>query len=89
MRGDWQALASKIAGAPRTDSPHYARFETEVHALMDALASAEDFHGGVAVRAALSTLREHIAFMQRDRAMDGDVRLMCELVASGRLVADA
>jgi histidine ammonia-lyase len=54
---------------------------------MDALARAEDFHGGVAVRAALATLREHIAFMQRDRAMDGDVRLMCELVASGRLVA--
>jgi histidine ammonia-lyase len=86
-RGDWEALAAKINGAPRSDSPHYARFETEVRALMDALARAEDFHGGVAVRAALATLREHIAFMQRDRAMDGDVRLVCELVASGRLVA--
>ena len=86
-RGDWEALAAKINGAPRSDSPHYARFETEVRALMDALARAEDFHGGVAVRGALATLREHIAFMQRDRAMDGDVRLVCELVASGRLVA--
>jgi histidine ammonia-lyase len=89
VRGDWQALAAKIAGAPRADSPHYARFEAEVRALMDALASAEDFHGGVAVRHALATVREYIAFMQRDRAMDGEVRLMCELVASGRLVAGA
>jgi histidine ammonia-lyase len=86
-RGDWQALAAKIAGAPRTDSPHYPQFEKEVRALMAALATAEDFHGGVAVREALATLREQIAFMQRDRAMDGEVRLMCELVASGRLVA--
>ncbi|MEX1828806.1 histidine ammonia-lyase [Luteibacter sp. CQ10] len=86
-RGDWQALAAKISGAPRSDSPHYARFETEVKALMEALASAEDFHGGRAVRQALSTLREHVAFMQRDRAMDGDVARVCELVASGRLVA--
>ncbi|MGA7436755.1 MAG: aromatic amino acid lyase [Luteibacter sp.] len=90
LRGDWQALASKINGAPRADSPHYPRFEEEVRALMAALASAEDFHAGVSVRQALATLREHIAFMQRDRAMDGDVRAVCELVASGRLVsADA
>jgi len=87
LRGDWQALAAKISGAPRTDSPHYGRFESEVRALMDALARADDFHGGMAVRGALATLREHIAFMQRDRAMDGEVRLMCELVASGVLVA--
>lgn len=86
-RGDWQALAAKVSGAPRSDSPHYARFEEEVRALMQALASADDFHGGHAVRKALSTLREHIAFMQRDRAMDGEVRLVCELVASGHLVA--
>lgn len=86
-RGDWQALAAKISGAPRNDSPHYARFEEEVRALMQALASADDFHAGHAVREALATLREHIAFMQRDRAMDGEVRLVCELVASGKLVA--
>ncbi|SFW63121.1 MULTISPECIES: HAL/PAL/TAL family ammonia-lyase [Luteibacter] len=87
-RGDWQALAAKVSGAPRTDSPHYPLFEREVRALMDALASADDFHGGVAVRQALATLRDHVAFMQRDRAMDGDVRAVCDLVASGRLVAE-
>ncbi|MGE7136144.1 HAL/PAL/TAL family ammonia-lyase [Luteibacter sp. NPDC031894] len=86
-RGDLQAFASKIAGAPRTDSAHYSRFESEVRALMDALAAAGDFHAGAAVRRALTMLREHVAFMQRDRAMDGDVRAVCELVASGRLVA--
>ena len=86
-RGDLAAFASKISGAPRTDSPHYPRFEAEVRALMEALASADDFHGGRAVRGALAALREHVAFMQRDRAMDGDVRAVCELVATGRLVA--
>ncbi|NID06784.1 aromatic amino acid lyase [Luteibacter jiangsuensis] len=86
-RGDLAAFASKISGAPRADSPHYPRFEVEVRALMKALASADDFHGGKAVRGALAALREHVAFMQRDRAMDGDVRAVCELVASGRLVA--
>lgn len=86
-RGDLAAFASKISGAPRADSPHYARFEAEVRALMEALASADDFHGGKTVRVALAAMREHVAFMQRDRAMDGDVRAVCELVASGRLVA--
>ena len=80
-------MAGKSSGGGGGDSPHYPRFEEEVRALMDALARAEDFHGGVAVREALATLRGHIAFMQRDRAMDGEVRLMCELVASGVLVA--
>jgi histidine ammonia-lyase len=86
-RGDWTALAAKIAGAPREDSPHHAQFEVEVRLLMKALAEASDFHGGTAVRQALTTIREHIAFMRRDRAMDGDVKQVCDLVASGRLVA--
>ncbi|TCV97242.1 histidine ammonia-lyase [Luteibacter rhizovicinus] len=86
-RGDWQAIAGKISGAPRQDSPHYPQFETEVKALMAALAEAGDFHAGQPVREALAALRAHISFMQRDRAMDGDVRLVCELVASGQLVA--
>jgi histidine ammonia-lyase len=87
LRGDWQALASKVAGAPKPATPHYEAFEAEVKALMASLASADDFHAGGHVRQALDTLRSEIAFMQRDRAMDGDVRAVCELVASGRLVA--
>jgi histidine ammonia-lyase len=32
------------------------------------------------VRKAHDAVRRHIAFMARDRAMDGDVRKVCELV---------
>ncbi|WP_430390435.1 HAL/PAL/TAL family ammonia-lyase [Dyella sp. 20L07] len=79
-RGDWQALASKIANAPREDHPHYAQFAEEVQQLTAALATVGDFHAGVAVRKAHEALRQHIGFMARDRAMDGDVRTVCELV---------
>ena len=87
ISGDWAALAAKINGAPRQDSPHYPQFEREVRQLMQALAEAGDFHGGSAVREALEKLRGQIAFMQRDRAMDGDVKRICDIVASGVLVA--
>ncbi|WP_049621426.1 HAL/PAL/TAL family ammonia-lyase [Frateuria defendens] len=79
-RGDWQALAGKIANAPRVDHPRYAQFVDEVQALMAALAAVGDFHPGEAVQRAHANLREQIAFMHRDRAMDGDVRAVCELV---------
>jgi histidine ammonia-lyase len=85
-RGDWRAFASKIANAPDAAHPSRAQFEDELRALTEALASADDFHAGSAVRAAHAKIRETIAFMARDRAMDGDTRAMCELVASGALV---
>jgi len=86
QRGDWTRLAAKIAGAPKPDHPHYAQFATEVQALMQALAEYEDFHAGQAVREAFARIRRQIAFMQRDRAMDAEVRRMCELVDSGELL---
>ena len=79
-RGDWKAIASKIANAPREDSPHYAQFVDEVKQLTAALAGVGDFHAGEAVRDAHAVLRQQIGFMARDRAMDSDVRLVCELV---------
>ncbi|HEV2623149.1 MAG TPA: aromatic amino acid ammonia-lyase [Frateuria sp.] len=78
-RGDWRALAEKIGNAPREGHPQYAQFEQEVRQLMAALAQSEEFHAGTAVQAAHALLRERIAFMHRDRAMDGDVRTVCEL----------
>ncbi|MEP7042538.1 MAG: aromatic amino acid lyase, partial [Dokdonella sp.] len=86
-RGDWRALAGKIANAPHTEHASRAQFEAEVQALTEALAQATDFHGGTAVAKAHAKIRERIAFMSRDRAMDGDVRAMCELVVSGALVS--
>jgi histidine ammonia-lyase len=78
-RGDWRALAAKIGNAPREGHPHYPQFEQEVRQLMAALAASEDFHAGTAVQTAHALLRERVAFMHRDRAMDGDVRVVCEL----------
>ncbi|SFK81598.1 HAL/PAL/TAL family ammonia-lyase [Rhodanobacter glycinis] len=79
-RGDWRALAAKVANAPREDHPSYAQFVDEVQKLMAALAHVGDFHAGVAVRKAHDGLRQQVGFMHRDRAMDGDVRVVCELV---------
>jgi histidine ammonia-lyase len=86
-RGDWQALAGKIGGAPKPDHPSHAQFEREVRALMQALADAAEFHAGGAVRKAFDTIRKDISFMRHDRAMDGDVRRVCAIVASGKLLS--
>ncbi|TLY51434.1 MAG: aromatic amino acid lyase [Gammaproteobacteria bacterium] len=85
-RGDAAALAAKIAGVPKPDHASYAQFLDEVKQLMAALAQSEEFHAGRTVRKAFALIRERIGFMQRDRAMDGDVRRICELVASGDLL---
>jgi histidine ammonia-lyase len=84
-RGGWQALAAKVANAPREGQPHHAQFVAEVQQLAAALAHAGDFHAGTAVREAHAILRRHIGFMHRDRAMDGDVRTVCALVQQGAL----
>ena len=79
---DIDAAIGKIANAPHNDHPTYATFRDEVQQLMQALADAGDFHAGNAVREAHGRIREHIAFMRRDRAMDGDVKAICDLVAA-------
>jgi histidine ammonia-lyase len=84
-RAGWQALAAKVANAPREGQPHHAQFVAEVQQLAAALAHAGDFHAGTAVREAHAILRRHIGFMHRDRAMDGDVRTVCALVQQGAL----
>jgi len=82
-RGDWRALAGKIANAPDPSHPSRAQFENEVQALAKSLAETRDFHAGISVRKAHAKIREHIAFMARDRAMDADTAKICELVARG------
>jgi len=84
-RGDWRALAGKIANAPDANHPSRAQFEREVQDLTKALAETSDFHAGEAVRGAHAKIRESIAFMTRDRAMDGDVRSICDLIGSRTL----
>jgi histidine ammonia-lyase len=87
-RGDWRALAGKVANAPDEKHASRAQFEAEVQALMKALAESRDFHAGDAVQRAHAKIREHIAFMARDRAMDGDVRAICELIAQRVITVD-
>jgi len=82
-RGDWRALAAKIGGAPEPGHPQHAQFEQEVRALMQALADAPEFHPGDAVARALECIRSEVAFMPRDRAMDGDIARMVALVGRG------
>jgi histidine ammonia-lyase len=81
-RGDVRALARKIANAPDADDPARKQFESEIDSLAKALAKTGDFHAGAAVRDAHAKIRERIAFMARDRAMDGDVRTITEMIAS-------
>jgi histidine ammonia-lyase len=88
-RGDWRSLAAKVHNAPNADHPGYQQFESEVRALMQALAAAGEFHAGTQVRAAFETIRASIAFMPRDRAMDADIQRICALVAGGALPAAA
>ena len=47
---------------------------------------AWEFHPGEAVAAAHSALREEIPFLDRDRAMDGEVAVAVRLVESGKLL---
>jgi histidine ammonia-lyase len=82
-RGGREALAAKISNVPKVGSAAHTQFESEVDALMTALAGQTDFHAGAAVRAAFARIRQDIAFMERDRAMDADVRRITELVAAG------
>ncbi len=83
-RGDVDAFIAKIANPPATDSPAYAQFRSEVTALMRELADTPAFTPSPAVAAALATVREEIAFMHRDRAMDGEVARICAMVEEGR-----
>jgi histidine ammonia-lyase len=82
-RGDWKTLAGKISNAPSKDHASFAQFEQEVTRLMSALARTTDFHAGASVRAAFTAIRKEISFMQRDRAMNDDVRRITEMVSSG------
>jgi histidine ammonia-lyase len=85
-KGDLATLAGKVENRPEPGAPTRSAFEAEVAALADALASAGDFHPGPSVAAAHDEIRRHIGFVERDRALDGDVGAIVDLVASGALL---
>jgi histidine ammonia-lyase len=82
-RADATAFARKVQGG---DIDSDAALLDEVEGLRKELAAAEEFHPGHAVSAAHAALREEIPFLDRDRAMDGEVATAVRLVESGKLL---
>jgi histidine ammonia-lyase len=85
-RGDVAALAAKVSNAPLPGHESHGQFVAECEELMRQLAGDEDFHPAPPVRRAWARVREDIAFMRRDRAMDGDIARICALVERGELL---
>ena len=77
---------AKVQGAAAGSAAHPG-FLDEVEALRVELAAAEPFHPGHAVAAAHAAIRERIPFLDRDRALDGEVAAAVALVADGSLLA--
>ncbi|MCK7594158.1 HAL/PAL/TAL family ammonia-lyase [Pseudomarimonas salicorniae] len=88
-RGDLDALCSKISNPPPRDSADYPTFRSECAELLRQLAAVDEFQPSSRVQAVLQRIREDIPFMRRDRAMDGEVRRICELVEQGALLKGA
>jgi histidine ammonia-lyase len=88
-RGDASVLAAKVQGAPPGDHPARARFLEEIEGLRGELAVSDEFRPGIAVAAAHAALRERIAFLDRDRAMDAEVATAVALVEGNVLLRAA
>ena len=86
-RADARTLAAKVQGAPAADDGARAHFLAEVEALRAELAGAEAFHPGTAVARAHAAIRDAIPFLDRDRALDGEVAAAVRLVTDGVVLA--
>jgi len=88
--GDVAALADKVQGGPRAQAGGLQEtLRQEVEGLRAELADAPEFRPGRAVAAAHAAIRERIAFMERDRAMDRGVAAAVQLVVDGVVLAAA
>lgn len=87
--GEAADFVSKVQGGPAPGTPDHAAFLAEVEALRGELAASPEFQPGAAVAAAHAALRERIPFLDRDRALDGEVATAVALVAEGRLAGIA
>ena len=85
-RADAAAFAAKVQGGPHGDATAGEIFHGEVEGLRAELAKADEFHPGQAVAAAHAAIRSEIPFLDRDRAMDGEVGRAVALVESGKLL---
>ena len=85
-RSDAAGFARKIRGVDE-GSPLHDTFLQEVEALREELAAADPFHPGTAVALAHAEIRRRIAFLDRDRALDGEVAAAVAMVADGSLLS--
>jgi histidine ammonia-lyase len=85
-RGDAAVFATKVQGGPLADAADRATFLSEVEGLRAELAEADAFAPGPAVAAAHAVIRERIAFLARDRALDGDVQTAVRMVEDNTIL---
>jgi histidine ammonia-lyase len=88
-RGDLDALCAKVQGAPLPGAADYPQFREDCAELLRQLALSGEFAPAAPVAKALARVRHDIPFMSRDRAMDGEVRRMCELVETDAILRSA
>jgi histidine ammonia-lyase len=86
-RADADGFAAKVQGGPLPGAQDREAFLAEVDGLRAELAAAPEFQPGVAVAAAHAAIRERIPFLDRDRALDGEVAAAVALVADNRILA--
>ncbi len=85
-RADAASLAAKVQGGPAPDAAERAGFVAEVEALRVELSAARPFVPGAAVARAHAAIRARIPFLDRDRALDGEVAAAVQLVANGTIL---
>ena len=88
-RADAEGFAAKVQGGPLPDASDRDDFLAEVDGLRAQLASAAEFRPGRAVAAAHAAIRTRIPFLDRDRAMDGEVATAVAMVGDGTVLAAA
>lgn len=77
---DLATFASKVGNAPPDPHPQRPQFLAECDALRAELAASPGFGPGPAVDALHKAFRARVAFLGKDRALDGDVAAAVEFV---------
>jgi histidine ammonia-lyase len=86
-RSDAAAFAAKVHW--HVDEAERVAFLAEVDGLRGELSQAGEFHPGAAVSAAHAAIRARIPFLDRDRALDGEVAAAVGMVVDGSVLAAA
>ncbi|HRQ65058.1 MAG TPA: aromatic amino acid ammonia-lyase [Xanthomonadaceae bacterium] len=77
-------LAAKVDGAPEPGTALRPAFEADVARLAEDLAALPEIGPGPVAAAVLKSLRRAgVAFLERDRALDLDIRTVCAWMARG------